>query len=235
MAYLRNAALEKPSLFVACRQSLMKNVWFILAAPVMLAVCAPVPAMAQMPPPRIVSSIDVMVLMADNVAVGKLTEARRVSRERTEVSIAVEQVLKGKPQTTIAVRQDSRSGDELTPEDLSRLVADRARVLVIGDHLTSLRDKGLAIPAANGTRLGEAKQVLAYIQEVVRSHPANGNVELFLIPLPKRLADAPIPRLFDTRNPGPQSPPRTSRRCANSVQTWKSNGSPGASRNSNRH
>jgi hypothetical protein len=154
--------------------------------------------MAQMPPQRIISSIDYLVLSQDIVAVGRVTSARSASKDLTDVTIAIEEVLKGTPPATIERRQDRRWTNQLPPEELFRMAADSARVLVVGARFTPLRDKGLAIPAASGTLLRESNQVIGHIQQVLRSRPPTDAARAFLMPFPKRLASASIPRFFNT-------------------------------------
>jgi len=162
---------------------------------------APVPAFAQMPPARVISSIDVLVLSKDTVAVGKVRQVRP-GNDSDEVVMAVEQVLKGSPQGTIQVKQKRSVNDTASRESLSRMAVNNARVLILGEEFTPLNDTNLAIPTAGGTLLRGATQVLAYIQQVFRSHPP-GKTATFNIPVPKELRDAPLPRLFVDGNPGP--------------------------------
>jgi hypothetical protein len=65
-----------------------------------------------------------------------------------------------------------------------------------------LDDKGLAIPAANGNLLGGATQVVAHIQQVLRTHPP-GRIDSFDLPLPKQFENVIFPRFFDDGKRGP--------------------------------
>src|SRR5262245_13382745 len=118
----------------------MRNVSQILRLLSFLTVLAPVSALAQMPPPRVISSIDVMVLNQSNVVVGKVTRVRSVNETSADVTIEVEEVLKGAPQTTIERRQDSRSRNRLSSDEVARMAAESAHVLVVGDGFTPLGD-----------------------------------------------------------------------------------------------
>jgi len=173
----------------------MRITQYLLFIGSVFAALAPIPALAQMPPARVISSIDVMVLSEELVAVGRITRARPASNNSADVTIAIERVLKGAPQTTLE-RQTRGSGDRLSTEQVSRMAVSNARVLVLGNGFTPLDDKGLAIPAANGTLLGEANQVVVYIQQVLRSHPP-GKVDSFELPVPKQFENVTVPRLFD--------------------------------------
>ena len=162
---------------------------------------APIPALAQMPPPRVISSLDVLVLNRDTIAVGKVRQTFP-GNESYDLVIAVDEVLKGNPQGTIQVKQRRPGNDTASRESLSRLAVSNPRVLILGEDFTPLNDTTLAMPTAGGTLLRGATQVLAYIQQVFRSHPP-GKTAVFNIPAPKELQDAPLPRLFVDGNPGP--------------------------------
>jgi hypothetical protein len=82
------------------------------------------------------------------------------------------------------------------------MAARKERVLIVGNGFTPLDDKGLAIPAANGNLLGGATQVVAHIQQVLRTHPP-GRIDSFDIRLPKQFENTTFPRFFDDGRPGP--------------------------------
>jgi Leucine rich repeat len=180
----------------------MRIARFLLFLGSVFAVLAPVPALAQMVPARVISSIDSMVLNEESVAVGRITRARPANNDATDVTIAIDSVLKGAPQTTLERRQERGAGNRLSTEELSRLAVRNARVLIVGNGFTPLDGNGLAIPAANGNLLGEANQVVAHIQQVLRTH-APGWVGSFNIPLPQQFENATVPRFFDDGRPGP--------------------------------
>lgn len=188
------------SLLSCSKQFNMRIALFLLVIGSIFAVLAPMPAMAQMPPPRVISSIDIMVLNEELVAVGRITRARPASNDSTDVTIAIERVLKGAPQTTLEHRGRG-SGNRLSNEQVSRMAVSNARVLIVGNGFTPLDDKGLAIPSANGILLSEANQVVVHIQQVLRSHPP-GKVDSFNIPVPKQFESAAVPRFFDNGMPG---------------------------------
>jgi hypothetical protein len=153
-------------------------------------------------PPRVISSIDTMVLNEESVAVGRIMRARPANNDATDVTIAIDRVLKGAPQKTLERRQERGAGNRLSTEELSSMAVRKARVLIVGNGFTPLDDKGLAIPAANGNLLGGATQVVAYIQQVLRTHPP-GRIDSFDIRLPKQFANTTFPRFFDDGKPGP--------------------------------
>jgi hypothetical protein len=143
-----------------------------------------------------------LVLNEETVAVGRIMGARPANNDATNVTIAIDRVLKGPPQKTLERRQEREAGNRLSTEELSRMAVRKARVLIVGNGFTPLDDKGLAIPAANGNLLGGATQVVAYIQQVLRTHPP-GRIDSFDIRLPKQFANTTFPRFFDDGKPGP--------------------------------
>jgi hypothetical protein len=175
----------------------MRIARFLLVLGSIFAVLAPAPALAQMIPPHVISSIDSMVLNEDFVAVGRILQAGPGNRDSTEVTIAIDSVLKGWPQTTAERRQARGSGNRLSTDELSSMAALKARVLIVGNGFTPLNDSGLVIPAANGTLLGGATEVVTYIQQLLRAHPP-GQVLTIDIPLPKQLANVTVARFFDS-------------------------------------
>jgi hypothetical protein len=153
-------------------------------------------------PPRVISSIDTMVLNEESVAVGRIMRARPANNDATDVIIAIDRVLKGAPQKTLQRRQERGAGNPLSTEELSSMAVRKARVLIVGNGFTPLDDKGLAIPAANGNLLGGATQVVAHIQQVLRTHPP-GRIYSFDLRLPKQFENTTFPRFFDDGKPGP--------------------------------
>jgi hypothetical protein len=167
----------------------------------LFAALTPIPALAQMPPPVYVPSIDILVLEKETVAVGTVREVRP-GNDSDEIVIAVEEALKGNPQKTLRLKQKREGNDRAALESLSRMVRDNARVLVIGDDFTPLSGTRLAIPTAEGTLLRESKQVIARIQQVFRNHPA-GPTASFNIPAPEEIQKATLHRFFDHGFRGP--------------------------------
>jgi hypothetical protein len=157
----------------------------LLLFSVLLGVLTPVSALAQMIPPRVVSTVDVLVLSQDPVVIGRITAAKEGANRSTDVSIAVDEVLKGAVrESTLQRVQEPLRGARLSAEELSLLASGKARVLVIGDRFMPLDDGNLAVPTVAGALLRDANAVVSHIREVFRSHPGQNRVEAFQIPLP---------------------------------------------------
>lgn len=175
----------------------------LLLAMGLFGLFTPLPSFAQMIPARLISSIDVEVLNQETVVIGRITKAAPGADGSVDVSIAVEEVLKGKPQVSLQHHQGRGRGSRLSVDEVLRLSQDQALVLVTGNGFTPLDNPRLAIPTVSGKLLSRADEVADYIREVFRSHPGHKVGQSFTIPLPKQLENVTVSGFFDNGMPGP--------------------------------
>jgi hypothetical protein len=148
-----------------------------------------------MAPQRFISSVDVQVLTADSVIVGKVAKIVRLEPEKPngaiDVSLTVEEILKGDA-TQAGQRHIERGNLNLTKsiDDMSR---KRTRVLLIGNSWVPLEGKAPAAPTAGGAVLREANKIVEYVREVVRKHPGKARWETFSRPIPKEFENTEEP------------------------------------------
>jgi hypothetical protein len=164
----------------------------------LLGACAP--AFAQMLPARVIESVDVKVLSQGTVMIGRISDARIAEDGAVDISVAVEEFLKGAPQSSLRIGQQAARTNKLTADELSRMSRDGTRLLITGQGVTPLDEKTLAVPTASGLVLREPTKVIDYIREVLRSHPIKDGrdslVNSFEIPLPKAFENTALSPFF---------------------------------------
>ena len=172
----------------------MKNYW-IPALILLAALSLPDRAVAQMAPQRYISSVDVQVLTADSIVVGKVTKISRLEPERAngaiDVGLAIEEILKG--DATQGAQRHIQRGDLNLTKKIDDMARKQTRVLLIGNSWVPLEGKVPAAPTAGGTVLREANQIVDYVREVVRKHAGRLRWETFSRPIPKPFENAEEP------------------------------------------
>lgn len=158
-----------------------------------LALGVSVPAFAQDGPrPVPVVSVDVKVLNADIVILGKVSKVVRHDggivpvglRGEADISVAVDETFKGEPQGELQRHLDG--GDLSTTTAIVEMFKKKSPVLVIGRDFTALDSKTLAVPTADGTILHNPDDVIRYVREVLRSHPGIRHIDTFTLPKPAK-------------------------------------------------
>jgi hypothetical protein len=161
----------------------------ILGFILLVALAIPDRAIAQMAPQRFISTVDVQVLNAESVVVGKVSNIMRLEPDRPngaiDVSLAVEQTLKGNA-AQAAQRHVDRGNLNLT-KSIADMLKRQTRVLVIGNSWIPLEGKVPPAPTAGGIVLREPNKIVEYIREVLRKHPGTTRVETFSRPIPKEV------------------------------------------------
>src|SRR4030095_4142699 len=141
----------------------------------------------------------VKVLSEGIVAVGRITGAAGAPNNAVDVSITVEEVLKGEPRATLQVHQDRGVNSRYTVAEYSQMSRDRVPVLLIGKTVMPLDQRSLRVPAASAEILREPQKVLQYIREAFRTHPVSNVVASFNLPLPKQFENVDWSPFFDSR------------------------------------
>ncbi len=165
---------------------------------------APMSAFGQSAPQRVISSIDIRVLNVSSVVVGKIAKAVPGADSSVDISIAVDEVLKGDPRAAQQRHQVRGQNGRFSVAEFSRMSDKKTRVLIIGELITPLDQKRMAIPAASGVVLREPDQIVDYIRQVIREHPGVNRVDGFAVPLPKQFQNID----FGSFDVGSLGPPR---------------------------
>jgi hypothetical protein len=129
---------------------------------------APAGAFAQNIGARYIESIDVRVLNAENVVIGKLVTVMSRSGRAVAV-VAVEETLKGEHQEFRQV--DLRAlGDT---NDIRRVYKEdkMARLLFYDSSFAVLDNRGPKYGLLGGVAISGADEVVPYLRELIRSHP----------------------------------------------------------------
>ena len=166
------------------------------------AFIAPIPSFAQNAPQRIIQSIDVQVLNADKVIVGKVA---RVSGKAgaVDAAIAVQETLKGDPQLEhhlhVSDPSDSRDLADSFKKDKSR------RVLIIGNRFTILDGRALDFRSADGGWIREPDKAMDYVRDLLRRNPGVTQVRTFttdrlVVPVDTQLERRAIEAIQRRRN-----------------------------------
>ena len=143
---------------------------------------APSSAWAQMIAQRYIQTIDVQVLNARSVVVGRVADVKRTGSVAT-VSLKPDEVLKGGLDD--AVRRELKySESHPLFQSLEEVLKEKERVLVADENFIYL-DGQLGIPTAKGAVLQAPDKVIDYVREVLRSNAGSERLETFAIPLPQ--------------------------------------------------
>jgi hypothetical protein len=165
----------------------MKSYWSAKLLFLLLGLSVPVELLAQRAPQRFISTIDVRVLNADTVVVGKVGNIVRLEPDRAngaiDFTVVVGETLKGSPQSQL--RRHIGLGNLNEKKEIAEMLKNKTDVLLIGDSFLGLKTKGLSVPAANGAQLREPDSVVDYVRGVLRDHANRSRVETFLVPVPR--------------------------------------------------
>jgi hypothetical protein len=174
---------------------------FILAV-ALLGLLAPLQGLAQTGPARVISSIDTKVLNVESVVAGRIAKAVSAENGAVDISIAVDEVLKGDPGQAQQRHQERGQNNRYSVSEFSRMSRNKTRVLVIGQVFVPL-DKSLAIPTARRLLLRDPDEVIEYVREVVRTHPGMNRTDSFNAPLPVEFQNVEFSNSFAAGSLGP--------------------------------
>ena len=175
---------------------------FILAV-ALLGLLAPLQGFAQTGPARVISSIDIKVLNAESVVAGSIAKAVSAENGAVDISIAVDEVLKGDPAQAQQRHQERGQNNRFSVSEFSRMSRNKTRVLVIGQVFVPLDKKSLAIPTARRLLLRDPDEVIEYVREVVRTHPGMNRADSFSAPLPAEFQNVEFSNSFAAGSLGP--------------------------------